>query len=148
MTTVAWDGKMMAADTLATDVWGMRERQPNKVLRGEDFLVGCAGEYGQIAAWWRDAPRHFELLLRAGYDCYAKDNNDPALVLVGPEGYPYRHVAGSFLRCSRPFHAVGSGRDYALAAMHLGCTAEEAVRTSSEFDVHTGVEIICWSLQQ
>ena len=147
MTTVAWDGKTMATDTLATDSWGMREEQPEKVLRGDDYLVGCAGEYGQIMAWWRGAPRSFEALLREGYSPYSKDSNDPALVLVGPEGHPYRHVAGSFLRCSRAFHAVGSGRDYALAAMRLGQTAAQAVALAAEFDNNTGSRVLEHRLQ-
>jgi hypothetical protein len=36
------------------------------------------------------------------------------------------------------FHAVGSGRDFALSAMRLGRTAREAIELACEFDVFTG----------
>jgi ATP-dependent protease HslVU (ClpYQ) peptidase subunit len=34
--------------------------------------------------------------------------------------------------------AMGSGRDYARAAMHLGCSAAEAVAVACEFDENCG----------
>ena len=143
MTTVACDGKTMAADTLASDVWGMREKTKDKILRGKDFLIGCSGDSGQILRWWKTVQHLcFEELLAAGYAPYEKDN-DPGLVLASA-GSIYRHTAGTFTRVSRPFHAVGSGRDYALAAMYLGKSASEAVALAREFDLHTGGEIITY----
>ena len=52
MTTVAFDGRTMAADTLATDAWGMKETVRDKILRGPDFLAGSAGQNGAIKRWW------------------------------------------------------------------------------------------------
>ncbi len=43
-------------------------------------------------------------------------------------------------------YAIGSGRDFALAAMYLGKTAPEAVELAGRFDTGTdsdGVEFIC-----
>lgn len=37
----------------------------------------------------------------------------------------------------RPF-AIGSGRDFALAAMDMGATAKEAVEMAAKRDVYTG----------
>ena len=37
--------------------------------------------------------------------------------------------------------AIGSGRDYAIAAMHLGRTAAEAVAVACLFDVSCGMGI-------
>ena len=142
MTTVAFDGKTMAADTLATDVWGMREVSVCKIQRGKDFLIGCAGETGQILRWWKTVSHmYLEELLEKGYSHYEKETNDPGIV-IGTADCCYRHVAGSFLKTSRSFHAVGSGRDYALAAMHLGRDAYHAVAVAREFDNHTGGDII------
>ncbi len=41
-----------------------------------------------------------------------------------------------------PFYACGSGRDYAMAAMHLGCDAKKAVQVAAVFDVNTGGEVV------
>ena len=40
MTTVAWDGKTLAADTLATDPWGLKDYR-NKIIRGRNWIAGC-----------------------------------------------------------------------------------------------------------
>lgn len=148
MTTVAWDGETMSADTLATDAWGMKEEVRNKILRGPDFLLGCAGEHGQIMRWWIGVERMSARdLLMAGYCPYEKETNDPALMLACADGRLYRHTSGIFTPLSRKFHAIGSGRDYALGAMHLGAGSCVAVRTAMEFDNGTGGEVITERLQ-
>lgn len=40
-----------------------------------------------------------------------------------------------------PFFALGSGRDFALAAMALGQTAEQAVVLAAQFDLWTGLPV-------
>lgn len=143
MTTVAWDGNTMAADSLATDNWGMKEFISNKILVGKDFLLGCAGEHGQIMRWFKALGHDVsaEYLLSAGYVDYHNRENDPNLLLVCKQG-TFRHVGGVFMPISRGYHAIGSGRDYALMAMRLGKTAREAIELVKEFDNDTGGYII------
>jgi len=43
MTTIAYDGSYMAADTLATDMWGAKEFVKDKIWVGDKVLLGCAG---------------------------------------------------------------------------------------------------------
>ena len=38
-------------------------------------------------------------------------------------------------------HALGSGRDFAVMAMHLGKSADEAVVLAGEFDCNTGMGV-------
>ena len=54
---------------------------------------------------------------------------------------------GKFLKYERsaipfkiesPFIALGTGREYAMAAMHLGKTAAEAIEVAAHFDSGTG----------
>ena len=143
MTTVAFDGRTMAADTLATDAWGMKERVDDKILRGPDYLAGSAGQNGTIKRWWRQVCQlDLAHVLEYGYPDFDADRNDPAIMLVDASGRIWRHVTGGFFPCSRGFHAVGSGRDYALAAMALGRTAEEAVRLAMAFDNGTGGDVV------
>src|ERR1019366_4034149 len=40
-----------------------------------------------------------------------------------------------------PFHAEGSGRDYAIVAMSNGLSAAEAVRMAAKFDMYTGTDV-------
>lgn len=148
MTTVAWDGKIMAADTLATDAWGLVEEVLDKIHVGSDFLLAGAGEHGAIQSWWK-AVSHLDAVgvLAFGYPVFAKETNDPAMMLACASGV-YRHVSGGFFKCSRGFHAIGSGRDYALAAMRCGRSAEEAVSLAMEFDRGTGGFIIAHKLNE
>lgn len=144
MTTVAYDGTTMACDTLATDNWGMKEFRDIKINRGIDWIVGSAGETGQIYRWLskvRNTRTAEELINIYGYEDYSKDVNDPALLLVCADGV-FRHAGGWFVECHRGYHAIGSGRDYALAAMALGKSAKEAVALAMQFDNGTGGEIV------
>jgi ATP-dependent protease HslVU (ClpYQ) peptidase subunit len=45
------------------------------------------------------------------------------------------------------FHALGSGRDFALAAMYLGKNAREAVEIAMEFDLETGKGVDCLEVE-
>ena len=64
---------------------------------------------------------------------------DFAAMLIGPNKQCYRLedklVA---FQVESSFHAVGSGRDFAIAAMHLGKTAREAVELACLYDIYTG----------
>lgn len=81
-------------------------------------------------------------LLLDGYPDYDKEKNDPSILLVDrATGKVYRHVASLFMPCSRAYHAVGSGRDFALAAMACGRSAHEAVDIAMAFDNGTGGKV-------
>lgn len=41
-----------------------------------------------------------------------------------------------------PFHAIGSGRDFAISAMSMGKTAKEGVELAAQWDLWTGGPII------
>ena len=142
MTTIAWDGERMAADTLAG---GRFRAYKSKISRvempdGSVCLVGAAGDSYACAEhveWLRRGaiPSEFPVALR--------DESCPSFLLVvtqdrqvcryerGP--YPVKVRAGP--------HALGSGCEFAMAAMFLGKTAPEAVAVAAHFDSDTGGEI-------
>jgi ATP-dependent protease HslVU (ClpYQ) peptidase subunit len=151
MTTIAYDGQYMVCDELATDCWGLKEYQPDKIFKGSGCAVGCAGETGVIYKWWKTLKQFyetkeptFEQILDFGYPDYERDKNDPSLMLVNRIGEIYRHSSGIFIIVQRKFFAIGSGRDFALAAMHCGKTAHQAVQIAAEFDNNTGYEMHHW----
>lgn len=141
----------MAADTLATDAWGMRELTLEKIWANKYLLIGCAGESGQIARWLINLTIDTDIddLIKDGYPNYAKDTNDPALLVVDRlTGRIYRHAGGSFRPTHYQHFAIGSGRDFAMAAMHLGKTAKEAVEIAMHFDINTGGDIIEFEVEE
>lgn len=141
MTTIAWDGQIMAADTLAVDNWGLKE-YCSKIFTGKDFVMGGAGSRHQILKWWRQIEeKDLEFVLQFGYPDFHKDDNDPAILLVDEKGNLWRHVGGLFLQHDRGYHAIGSGRDFALAAMHCERDARKAVEIAKIFDNNTGGDV-------
>lgn len=135
MTTIAWDGKTLAADRRS--VYGGCIQETCKVFRAGDCLVAGAGEFSFILAMvdWVRRGR-----IPEGFPASQRDKDDwqPVMVVDAenrvliyertPHGIPWQ----------KPFAAIGSGKPFALAAMHLGRTASEAVAVAAEFDPFTG----------
>ncbi|CBJ38328.1 Conserved protein of unknown function, phage related [Ralstonia solanacearum CMR15] len=132
MTVIAWDGKTLAADKRATSI-GLA-RAVTKIQRHEDLLLAMTGDWdvaAELREWFKAGA--------APSDFPAKAREDLAsLIVVG--------TAGVWLYSTGPFPmpiesekaAFGSGRDFAEAAMHLGCTAIEAVSVACHFQSDCG----------
>lgn len=135
MTTIAWDGKTLAADTQATSS-GM----PYKVLKlfrlDDGSIFAGSGDYGQVCAvkaWLENADMKAD----------KPTTDDFAGLIVTPTCEAFR-LEEALIRIpvGEPFHAIGSGRDFAMAAMHCGRTAREAVEIAALYDVFTGGEVM------
>ena len=135
MTCVAWDGETLAADKRATV--GSLYRTTTKIYRVGSALVGYAGPGAlsrEMLAWARGGYRkvNFPELQRDS------DNNITLCVIRLPGIiHVYENTPHAIEYEDKQF-AMGSGRDFALAAMRLGKTAEEAVLLAAEFDPGTG----------
>lgn len=139
MTTIAFDGKMIAADMLHEDNFGLIDHA-SKLHFGKDFVAGGAGMQHHVLGWWRKVKdMTFDEVVDFGHPDYEKNENDPAIMLVRiGSDVAFKHAGGFFVPVGRRFHAIGSGRDFALAAMLLGKSAKEAVMIAAEFDNGTG----------
>jgi len=135
MTCVAWDGKTLAADKRAVNS-GMIFTV-TKIFKVRGRLVAASGDFDRVnesVAWFA-----------AGADPakmppYARDNSDfVAMLVIEKDGtiLKYERSAVPF-KIESPFYAIGSGRDYAMAAMHLGHSAMEAVEVACALDSGCG----------
>lgn len=142
MTTIAFDGQTIAADTMNQDGHGLKD-YASKLMIGTNLIVGGAGQSHQIRNWWRKVKTMtVGELLEYGYPDFHHEDDNPAILLVDAATLKCYKLGGSmFELCSRGFHAVGSGRDYALAALHMGRSARQAVQVAMEFDTGTGGKI-------
>lgn len=141
MTTIAFDGKSIAADSKQTDNWGLLSWVDDKIFKTDTVLVGGAGDVALLRKWRRDFKDHWTVqeLLAFGYPSYKKDENDPTIMLVDRRTKCiYYQSQGVFLLCRRAYHAIGSGRDFALGAMACGKSAREAVEIAIGFDNGSG----------
>lgn len=126
MTTIAFDGRTLAGDT------------QHSMFRGNGEKVFCLndgslfGSCGQI----QDGAAVREWLASGGEKPKVEDGFHAIFVKDG-RLYSLENKL-VHLEQRRPFFAIGSGRDYAMAAMFLGKTAADAVRVAHEFDVDTG----------
>ena len=135
MTCIAWDGKTLAADKQATNN-GLR-RTTTKIHRVGSSLVAFSGGLDQgmlMLEWVRGG------YVRADFPPSQRDKDDwTPVMVIAPD-----RVVRVYERTPTPMvfedrcYAMGSGRDYAMAAMHLGCNAIRAVEVACALDVHCG----------
>lgn len=142
MTTAAFDGRFMAADTQG-DNNGLF-MPTKKIYRAEGFTFAGAGRSDQLVRFYRKIKEmNFAEILAHGHPDYDDEDHVFGAIIV-PKGNPKlaHYMAGSvWLRIERDFHAIGSGRDFAIAAMACGKTALQAVEIACQFDTNTGGEV-------
>ncbi len=131
MTTIAWDGRTLAGDRRGNAA-GMAYEVCKLRRTGDGRLLGFSGDIGvgMLMLDWLD---------RGGARPPQQDTERWATVLeITPDGACWCHGRDARWRIEQPFFAIGSGRDFALAAMALGRTAAEAVDLAARFDTGTG----------
>ena len=135
MTVIAWDGKTLAADKQFNS-GGLRSTG-TKIRRAGRDLVGCSGPVDASAAlirWYQDGAKKDE------FPSCQKDKDRWGLLVV------VTHEKRIFCWEQEPVAfeiedkkvAFGSGRDYALAAMEMGASSEQAVLLASKFECGCG----------
>lgn len=134
MTCIAWDGKTLAGDKMCTsDGLGLTI---TKVRRHENLLFAGAGNSSRIKEMleWIIAGRDPEKL-----PSFQREADRSVVILLIEDGQPYLYEESHVpIKLEMPFMAIGSGRDYAMAAMHLGKSAREAVEIACIFDANSG----------
>lgn len=130
MTVVVWDGKKLAADKMV--VSGDLRRTITKIRKIRGHLCAISGDFDrgqEILEWFARGAKP--------EDCpaFQKDNNDwVGLLVITPDKRVLKYERSPYPMdmTESGRHAIGSGRDFAYAALHLGEDAEGAVRVASE----------------
>lgn len=135
MTVIAWDGKTLAADKRAN--YGDMICTVTKIFRVGDLLVGGAGDVSFVLAMV-DWIRKGRVPLDFPNAQISKDDWQPVLVIEA-DGTPSLYERTPFpARYEQSNIAIGSGREFARAAMHLGKTAVEAVQCACDLNSGCG----------
>ena len=136
MTVIAWDGTTLAGDK-RTSFGGLHatttkvQRLPNGVM------VGCAGNTAQIwemVHWLAQGadPEKLPAIQRDAKECVT-------MLVVYRNGELWQYENSPYpIRIEDKQWAIGSGRDFAIAAMRLGRTAAQAVALTCELDMSCG----------
>lgn len=132
MTCIAWDGKTLAADKAASN--SGHSTTVTKIYRVGSGIVALAGDEAALMAglaWLRGVrnPAEYPDVM---------NTTDSVMWEILPGDFK-RYTTGPFpARVESERLALGSGRDYALAAMHLGCDARRAVEVACALDNFCG----------
>lgn len=151
MTTIAYRDGKIAADSLLTYITesgGARKFRCAKLFKKKvgteqrEVIIATAGESAPALVfvdWYGSGADIPETLLY--HEC------DFTCLIIESDGKLYE--ADKFCRPDEvlePFYAIGSGSKEALAAMHCGKSAAEAVEIAAKVDLYTGGEIRVMSL--
>lgn len=145
MTTIASDGRTVAADGLATVGDEPVSFSLRKLARLSDgTIVGLGGSqrlFEPMIKWYVAGCGEDNLPKTTASDEFGFYVFLPDKVLCFNHGSPYPSVYGY------PF-AGGSGEDYASGAMAFGATPTQAVEIAAKFNVKTGGEILTFNIPQ
>lgn len=135
MTTIAFDGKILAADSRMIGSHIVQTRY-TKLFRHKGIIWGFCGDtqYAPI----------FERWVKAGmrHDAKPKIREDSEFaVLLIKKGRAYYYTDEFEATPAGVPAAIGSGGDYAIAAMLGGANARRSVQIASRLDPNTGGHI-------
>ncbi|NIT13220.1 MAG: hypothetical protein GTN99_02950 [Candidatus Dadabacteria bacterium] len=140
MTTIAFDGKILAADSRIGGDYN--DDTGAKIQQVGSAYIGIAGSVSAallFIKWFRDQTKPRPE--------FADDNNDFYCLVIRKEGKKRRKWTASVydnnmvkMETGTPA-AIGSGSPYAIAAMACGKNAIDAVKIARQFDPYTGGRI-------
>jgi len=142
MTTIAWDGTMLAGDTLGTLGPTVMRVVPKIRRLSNGSLIGAAGTFtvsNRWIAWMEEGGERPAIIAEGDYITGIE---------IKPDGEIWHHERNGCFQIAGKHHAVGSGAGFALGAMFMGADARTAVAAASEYDPYTGGDISTLNLEQ
>jgi len=147
LTTIAWKGRTLAADTQLTYSDDTKVFTHKIHLLGDNHVVAIAGNC--------DADFHFKRWLLAGakvddwsaYFCLVKKPKFEAIYL-DKRGNKWHYINGpEAIAIEHRCFAIGSGSKIAFAGMHMGLSAVDAVLLAGDIDINTNKVVERYDLQ-
>jgi ATP-dependent protease HslVU (ClpYQ) peptidase subunit len=133
MTTIAYSGGCMAADTQVSA--GGRKFRTHKVKRLKcGGLIGSSGKLADILKIQRWAEAGFP---EADKPDFGDEGEFECLIVTGAGDVYLLDEDMELMPFMDAFIAVGSGGPYAMAAMECGRNPAEAVAVAAKFDANT-----------
>lgn len=138
---VAWDDRITEGNRYKTS------GDPKAIKTDRGAIFAAAGDHIDLyayAEWWENG---------ASEGTYPFDRGiEYRMLILTPHcnGYVYETnntQRANAMRVNLP-HAIGSGIDFALAAMYCGRDAAEAVHVAAQFDVCTSANVCSLRLRE
>ncbi len=134
MTTVAFDGKFLAADSLTVCDQTITETTRKKIHKVSGGYVAGCGVLASVCA--------FVDWVRVGMPDDTRPNLDDNFLAVIWDGKNLRVWDEKYnsYTVDAPY-AIGSGAAIALSAMRLGLSARQAVKHAIDMDIYSGGKV-------
>ena len=144
MTTIAWDGETLAADSCVSSEEFTHPTFFTKLRKVSNLIIGSCGDvYSslQFERWVRNNHAKEGLLCENAEANFPRcfDENFEAIVV-----FPWRAVTYNRLGIPHTVsdrEALGSGAGYAIAAMLAGADAKRAVEIACQLDPSSGGKV-------
>lgn len=157
MTCIVWDGKTLAADSLEAFENGIRLGNCKKIFRLKSGgMIGTAGDSDAraIIALVENIKDENDLPSKAELEATKVDgefllvlpDKSVFMIICNALGDARERFMGSVLPVKGPI-AVGHGEDYARAAMAMGASAADAVKTACKFSLFCGLPVQSMKLE-
>jgi hypothetical protein len=140
MTTIAVNKSQIACDLQATHSGGLKFKIKTKIIPIEQplvyptkFYVGLCGNtdlFSDIISWFANPESYKRPPSGKGGDFIVLTADKKIFTFASP---------AQWLPIDQPFYAVGSGMNFAMAAMEAGKTPLQSVKIASKFDPLTGL---------
>jgi hypothetical protein len=135
MTVIVWDGKSLTTDKQATQSDLMRTVTKSRIIRGH--LCAVAGDWDlaqEMFVWFERGAKPDEVppFFRSKEDWVAFVAITPDKRVLKFERSPYPMDFTETVENDGWF-VFGSGRDFAVGALAMGASPEEAVRIASKY---------------
>lgn len=128
MTVIAWDGKTLAADKRMGTEYPRTVTKIQRTPAGE--LIGICGHFDhgtELVHWYLKGRDPATFPARQ-----ADDAKSSEIIIIRKDGSLWMLLGSPTpIRIENLTHALGTGRDFAAAAMYLGGSAYEAVEVAS-----------------
>lgn len=135
MTTIAWDGKTLAADKMGNQDGSILI--VTKIRKIGKYLAGSSGTMSSCMAlmkWIEDggAPDKWP-------ECQKDKELCSPLIIITQDKKIFRYDTTPIpYEINQDFYAFGGGRDFATGAMEVGADAKRAIEVASKWDACTG----------
>ena len=135
MTTIAWDGQFVAADSLQGGSDYDSPVPATKLIIRDQRVYAICGYFAWFQAWidWHENGAHPEKTPV----CKLQQPDTTFIVFEGGGCFTFDHHM-PYADLSHPGEAFGSGRKFAMGAMAAGANAEQAVQVAVKLDPHSG----------
>lgn len=140
---------IIGADSIRISAWGTQEKDKlAKLFRvSKDLILGTVGDAAIHSLFREFLSNHLPksnteygwTTLISEFSTYLNDlKNAPKLeysAFIVVNKYKVFYISGYFVREVSDYYAIGAGMDYALSALYLGASVQEAIEAACHLSI-------------